>query len=144
MHVARDFMGGGVSTTADALCLLDDYVSGALQEAEALAYEAELFESAALGAVPEALFVDRVALLGRFLQGRGGLANGSTRAQVDALVERGLRIHSIDLGTGGRVELDPLPDDVEIVVTKLGIDARGFDHVEVECQTLAGQIISHA
>jgi hypothetical protein len=34
-----------------------------------------------------------------------------------------------------------LPDDVEIVVTRLGVDVRGFDHVEVECQTLAGQPI---
>jgi len=134
-------MGGSVTPTADALCLLDDYVSGALPEAEALAYEAELFERAASGVAPEALFVDRLALLGRFLQGRTGLDNGSTRAQVDALVRRGFRVHSIDLGSGGRVEISPWPDDIEIVVTRLAVDARGFDQVQVECHTLGGQLV---
>lgn len=134
-------MGDSVTPTSDALCLLDDYVSGALSEAEALVYEAELFERAASGEASEALFVDRLALLGRFLQDRGGISNGSTRAQVDALVKRGFRIHTIDLGSGGRVELGPLPDDVEIVVTRLAVDARGFDHVEVDCETLSGQPI---
>ena len=134
-------MGGGVTPTPDALCLFDDYVSGALGEAEALAFETELFERAAAGVASDALFVDHLALLGRFLQGRGGLGNGSTRAQVEALINSGLRVHTFDLGSGGRVELGPLPDDIDIVVTRLAIDARGFDQVEVDCQTLAGQLI---
>ena len=128
-----------MTTTDEALELLDDYMSGALQEADA--FEDELFERAARGEASEALFVDRVALLGRFLAGRGGLAMGTTRAQVEALIERGLRIHTIDLGSGGRVELGPFPDDVDLVVTKIAVDARGFDHLEVDCHTLAGQLV---
>lgn len=130
-----------MTTTAEALQLLDDYASGVLEEAEALAYEEELFERAAAGVASDALFVDRLALLGRYLQGRGGFAVGSTRAQVEALHARGFRIHTVEIAAGTRCDLTPFPDDVEIVVTKIVVDARGFDHVEVECRTLAGQVV---
>jgi len=130
-----------MTTATDPLGRLDDYLSGHLGQAEAAAYEDDLFAAAAAGAPESALvdFADRLARMSAALAAAGGFAGGGTRAQVDELGAAGLRVHYVDLGAGGTVQFPPWQADTQVVVTRLGIDVRGYDTVDVEVETPAGQ-----
>ena len=111
---------------------LDAYQTGEMPEAEAADFEEELFATAAVGDAGEALFVDRLSLIGRYLVPRGGWDFGSTRARVDELVAAGLRVQVLDPEPGAAGEPFRLPkidDDAEIVATRIAIDVRGYDSV---------------
>jgi hypothetical protein len=111
---------------------LDAYQTGDMPEAEAAGFEEELFASAAAGDAAEALFVDRLSLIGQYLAPRGGWDFGSTRARVDQLIVAGLRVQVLDPEPGAPGEplrIPKIDDDAEIVATRIAIDVRGYDSV---------------
>jgi hypothetical protein len=110
----------------------DAYLAGEMPEARAADFEEELFAMAAVGDADEALFVDRLSLMGRYLAQRGGWDFGSTRARVDQLIAAGLRVQVLDPEPGEPGEPFRLPkiaDDAELVATRVAIDLRGYDSV---------------
>ena len=115
----------------EALEALDAYQSGAMEDAEAAAFEDQLFESAAHGNATAADFVDHVSLIGQYLLPRGGFDIGSSRARVDALIAAGLRVQLVE-GQAASTTLFPAVDDgVDVVATHVPIDVRGYDSVDV-------------
>ena len=113
---------------------LDAYQAGEMSEAEAAAFEEELFASAAAGAAAEALFVDRLSRIGAYLLRRGGWDFGSSRARVDELIAAGLRIQVLEPEPGlpgEPIRMPKIDDDAEIVASRFAIDVRGFDSVRV-------------
>ena len=117
---------------------LEAYLSGEMPDAEAGSFEDALFASAAAGTAEDANFADRIALLGRFLLPRGGFDIGSSRVRVDELIAAGLRVQIIDPEPAAVVNLPPVRDDVDIVVTHFRIDIRGYDSVDVIVEKLDG------
>jgi len=111
---------------------LDAYQTGEMSEAEAARFEEELFTMAAAGDADEALFVDRLSLIGRYLLPRGGWDFGSTRARVDQLIAAGVRVQVLDPEPGAPgepIRIPKIDDDAEIVATRIAIDVRGYDSV---------------
>lgn len=130
------------AATSDALSTLDDYVSGAMPDAEASAFEEELFVRAADGAAPEAEFAERLRRSVRWIAGRGAFKVGSTRAEVEALLRSGLATTYVDFGDGKRpVDIAPLPANLELYTYRLGVDLRGYDGVDVIVETPEGEHI---
>lgn len=120
--------------------LLDAYQSGGMSDADADAFEEELFASAALGSATEATFVDHVTKLGQHLEPRGGFDIGSSRARIDSLIAQGLRVQILvpaDL-TAAVLQLPRIEDDADIVVTHLPLDVRGYDSVNVHIEKADG------
>lgn len=117
----------------------DDYVSGHMSDADADAFEEELF--AAPDAAGDAAFVDDLARLLAVCDADGGLVDGGTRAQVDALRAAGARVHFADLGGGGAPVAFPGwdADEIDVVVARLGVDLRGYESVDVEVETGDGR-----
>lgn len=118
--------------------LLDDYQSGVLPEPEAALFEEELFAAAAAGSAEEATFLDRIALIQQYLEPRGGLDMGSTRARVDQLIAAGLRVQIVAAEAAPLIHLPPIDPDAEIVVTHIPVDVRGYDSVDVTCERKDG------
>jgi hypothetical protein len=125
--------------------LLDDYQTGAMSDADARDFEDELFTAAGNGGATELDFVDRVSRWGYFLAGRGGFDIGSTRARVDELIAKGLRVQVLDAGpenlVDGVFQLPKIDDDAQIVVTHLPLDVRGYDSVDVIVEKPDGTLL---
>lgn len=117
---------------------LEQYQSGGMPDADAAGFEEELFAAAAAGTAEEASFVDRVSLIARYLEPRGGLDIGSTRARVDQLLASGLRVQLIDPEPAPSVQMPPLDPDAEIIITHVAVDVRGYDSVDVVIETPDG------
>ena len=113
---------------------LDAYLSGEMPDAEAEPFEEALFDSAAHGQADEADFVERVALIGRYLLPRGGFDMGSARSRVDQLLAEGVRLQFISPEPGPVIHLPPIDADAEIVVTHMRVDVRGYDSVDVRVE----------
>jgi len=109
---------------------LIDYESGGMPEAEAARFEESLFAAAASGSAAEVEFVDRIALFSRHLEPRGGLDIGSSRARVEQLLASGLRLQLIDPEPAATVQLPDVDPSVDLVVTHVRIDVRGYDSVD--------------
>lgn len=113
---------------------LDAYQAGVMPDAEAAAFEEELFAAAAGGTADEAELVDRLSLIGRYLAPRGGWDMGSSRARVDELIAAGHRVQLLvpQPGPPGQPLVVPrIDDDAELVATHVAIDVRGYDSVDV-------------
>lgn len=123
-----------MSETRQAFELLDDYQSGVLPEPEAALFEEELFAAAAAGVADEATFVDRLSLMQQYLEPRGGLDMGSTRARVEQLIAAGLKVQVVAPEVAPVVRLPAIDADAEIVVTHIPLDVRGYDSVDVICE----------
>ena len=124
---------------ADDLARVDDYVSGQMPDAEATTFEEELFAAAASGSAAGASFLHELGRLSTWLQRRGLFNVGSTRAQVDAIIASGLKVHLTSIEkVAGVVEFPLWPEDTEIVVTRLDVDLRGYEDVEVQITTTEG------
>jgi hypothetical protein len=128
-----------VTAPADPLAELDDYTSGVMPDAEAEAFEAELFARAAQEAAPEADFLERLRRAAGWIARRGNFSVGTTRAQIDLLLAGNLRTLFMDFGDSGSVEIPPLPPDLELFTYRLGVDLRGHDLVDVVVETPDGQ-----
>ena len=124
---------------------LDDYQTGVMSEADARDFEDELFTSAGNGSAAELDFVDRVSRWGHHLVGRGGFDIGSTRARVDELIAKGLRVQLLAAGpenlVDGVFQLPKIDDDAQIVVTHLPLDVRGYDSVDVIVEKADGTLL---
>jgi len=120
--------------------LLEAYESGGMSDADADAFETELFTAAAHGTATEAAFVDHITRLGQHLEPRGGFDIGSSRARVDALIARGLRVQLLVPADFAApvLQLPRIQDDADIVVTHMPIDVRGYDTVNVHLEKADG------
>lgn len=129
--------------SADRLGRLDDYVTGAIDDAEAASFEEAMFDAVGTDAEAEAAvqFFDRSALLiGRFIAHGGRLVGPSTEQDIHTLRAHGLKVHVIDVEvpTGGRIEVTPWPEDAQVVVFRNHVDVRDFEDIEVEIENPDG------
>jgi hypothetical protein len=109
---------------------LDDYLSSEMSDADAEAFEAELFADG--GPPPEVTFADTLARISAHLASRGTFHPGATRAHIAALEAAGYRIAHQDVRPGEEQPLAAPPPDVDFVVTRIDVDLRGTTNVEVE------------
>jgi hypothetical protein len=119
------------------LARLDDYTSGLLSDDEESALEEEMFAS------PDDAnlrFFDRAHRLLEWLASRAGLASGVTANDIEALVARGVRVHSIEYGgeRGSKVTIEPWASEVEVVVFHNTSDLREWQDIEIEVENLDG------
>ncbi|HEV8551297.1 MAG TPA: hypothetical protein VGQ57_19750 [Polyangiaceae bacterium] len=132
----------GATLPPDALSALDDYTTGVMSDADAEAFEEALFARAAAGDAPEAEFAERLRRASEWIGRRATFNVGSTRAELDALLASGLRVHYLDFGDGSRpIDIAPLPPDLEIFAYRLGVDLRGYGAVDVVVETPSGEYI---
>jgi hypothetical protein len=139
-----------MSAPAEPLQRLDDYAGGDMPDAEASAFEEELFAAAAEvdpppgltvsdGLASTAAYLDRLTRMVIAARDAGMIASGATRAQIDALLASPLPVHFVDLGSGGEKVFDPWDrDKVKVVVTRLALDLRGWQDIDVEVTAADG------
>jgi hypothetical protein len=140
VHVETHFLGGRVTRDAGSfLTASDDYASGAMLDAEAEAFEVELFARAAAGDTAENEFLERLRRAAEWIARRGAFNVGSTRAEVEALRGAGIKIAYQEFGSGGYVEIAPLPAGTELYIYRVGVDLRGYDDVDVVIESPDGQ-----
>ena len=122
---------------------LDDYASGHTSDADAAALEDELFARAASpDADAAATFLDALARNAAWLAHYAfSFRGGSTRAEVDGLLASGLRVHYADLGPGGVMRMAAWPEGTQIVITRLGVDMRGYRDIEVDVSLGDGPVL---
>jgi hypothetical protein len=130
-----------MSSAREDLLLLDDYLSGHLDDEGASEFEEQLFEAAANGQAPELVYLDGLIRWADFVCRIGGFAGGATRAQVDAVIASGLPVHYFDLGAGGRVAVPPWPEETKIVIIRLAVNVLGYENIDVDVTTFEGQKI---
>jgi hypothetical protein len=124
------------------LAALDDYASGQMPDDEAARFEEDLFAAAAGGADGDARFLDWLTRSAAWLcRYDFAFRGGSTRAQVDNLVASGKNVFIQDFGPGGPAELKAWSPETEFVVTRLGVDLRGYREVEVDVSIGEGPVI---
>ena len=129
-----------MSASGERLDRLDDYLSGHMPEAEAARLEEDLFEAAADASDDgDVAFLDQLARMSAMLAAVDGLRGGGTRAMVDLVNKSGLRVHYVDLGAGGPVDYPAWANGTEIVVTRLGVDLRGWENANVEVSDADGK-----
>ena len=119
---------------------LDDYISGQMPDDRAEAFEEQLFDAAAQGSVEaeDAAFVNELSRLSTWLARRGLFDVGSTRSDVEAIQRSGLKVHQQELRAGAICEITPWPEGTQIVVTRIDVDLRGFEDVDVIIETPDG------
>jgi hypothetical protein len=127
--------------TAPSLTELDDYLSGFMPDETATGFEEELFALSAAGETASADFVDRLGRFGRYLQARVGLAMGSSRAQVDRILASGLKVEYAELPPNVPIRAARIPDDTEIVISRLDVDLRGYSDIQVNIERPDGTLL---
>jgi hypothetical protein len=120
---------------------LDDYVSGAMSDADAGAFEEALFAGAARGESAEAEFAEGLRRAAEWIGKHASFNVGSTREEVDALRASGARVTYLDFGAGGVVDVPAFPPVFDYLVYRLGVDLRGYDAVDVRVETPDGELI---
>lgn len=113
-----------------ALERLDDYATGILPESDAADFETALFDEAARGEAREADFLEGLLLSLRFIARHGVIGQSFTQSRVEELARK-VRMHVIELEPGRTNVFGAWEKDVEIVVTQLNVDLRGYDRVDV-------------
>lgn len=125
--------------TDAALLRLDDYVRGRDADADD-AYEAALFERALAGNAPELTIRDGLERRFREMKARGTIDPWLTRSQVEELATRGLKVAHQVFHAGNPQPFD-IPDDADLVVTRIPVDLTGVTRLEVEISTLDGRVL---
>lgn len=117
--------------------LIDDYVSGRLDDASREQFEERLF---ALGGELEAevLFLDRLARFTAHIAGLGMLHPGLTRAELNAMLARGTRVELRELGAPGPVAVAPPEEGAEVIVQRA--DLRLFDVKSVDLEVVLPEL----
>jgi hypothetical protein len=131
-----------MSAPSDDLALLDDYLSGQMDDAAAAVFEEQLFRHAAEARAPQLSFADDLTATATWFQLRGGFSGGATKAQIEEL--RALpRVHYIDVRSG--VPIAAWPSDTEYVAYHVGVaeDLRAYELVDVEIVTPEGEHVKH-
>lgn len=120
------------------LTQLDDYVTGHLPDDEASSFEEALFDAVASGGAAsrdtplDAAFFDELHRTLPFA-GRFGVIGASVDSAVLTRLEReGHRVHYIECALEHTTVVHPWPDGIDLVLTRLDIDARGYDTLDVE------------
>lgn len=121
---------------------LDDYATGVLADADADAFEEEMFAASGEDGelTADLRFYERAHRLIAWLSARVRLNAASTAADVDALRATGAKIHVIDVTTE-KVEIGAWADDIDVVVLISRVDIRGYDDVEVEVENSDGTLV---
>lgn len=127
--------------TAPSLVELDDYLSGFMPDETAAGFEEELFALSAAGETASAEFVDRLGRFGRYLQDRVGLAMGSSRALVDRLLASELKVEYTEIPPNVTLRATRIADDTEIVISRLGVDLRGYSDIQVNIERPDGTLL---
>ena len=129
----------------DPLGALDDYASGLMPDAEAEAFEEQLFARAARAEAPEATFMETLRRAAEWIQTRrGSFEVGSTRAEVDHLLASGARITYMDFGDCTKpVDIPPLDPKLDFFIYRVGVDLRAedYDTIDVVVETDRGEYI---
>jgi hypothetical protein len=120
----------------DALARLDEYLSAAMSDSDAAAFEEELFAEAAAGRTEELGYLDGLFHQLRWFSGRGGLSSGFT-AQMIAEWRKLPGVHHLDITAN--TEVSAWPAETKFVVYRLAVDLRGYEHVDVELVTPDGE-----
>jgi hypothetical protein len=120
----------------DALTLLDDYLSTAMPDAQAAAFEDALFAEAAAGRAPELGYLDAFFEQARWFASRGGFSSGAT-AELIAELRKQPGVHYIDVERN--TEVSAWPADTKFVVYRLDVDLRGYENIDVELVTPGGE-----
>jgi hypothetical protein len=131
----------------EALARLDDYVRGGKAAADGgddapgtdvAAYEEDLFARALAGAAPELAFRGAVGEQLRTMDARGTLDLWLTARGVDAVVSRGLRVVQQEIDPQNPHMAD-LPDDFDILITRVPLDLSGVRRLEAEILGATGE-----
>ena len=125
-----------MTSADDSLALLDDYLSGAMSDAHAGAFEENLFAEAAAGRAPELAYLDAFFEQARWFATRGGFASGAT-AQIVNELRQLPGVHYIDVEA--KTEIPAWPADTKLVVYRLAVDLRGYENIDVALVTPAGE-----
>ena len=125
-----------MTAAEDSLALLDDYLSGAMSDEHAAPFEEALFAAASTGKDPVLTHLDALYDQARWFAPRGGFSSGATAQLINEL--RSLpRVHHIDLGLVTRVPA--WPADTQLIVYRVPVDLRGYDHIDVSVESVAGE-----
>lgn len=129
-----------MSEKTSGIALLDDYVTGMLDDDAANAVEERLFDAPAVGdaLAADLAFFDRSHRLLGWLAAHVALDRSATAADVAALRSRGLKVHQQDVLSNAPTDVEPWADDVDVVVFVVRTDVRGWDEVEVEVTNADG------
>ncbi len=125
-----------MTTADDALTLLDDYLSLSMSDAQAAAFEEELFAEAAQGRAHELGYLDSFFEQAQWFTSRGGFSSGTT-AEVIAELRKLPGVHYLDVEANTQVSAWPV--DTKFVVYRLDVDLRGYENIDVEIVTPDGQ-----
>lgn len=120
----------------DALTQLDDYLSSAMSDPHAAAFEEELFAAAAAGRAPELDYLDTFFEQAQWFVSRGGFSSGATAEQI-AELRKLPGVHYIDVEANTQVSA--WPTDTKFVVYRLDVDLRGYEKIDVAIVTPAGE-----
>jgi hypothetical protein len=125
-----------MSAADDALALLDDYLSAAMSDAHAVAFEERLFADAAEDRAPQLTHLDAFFQQAEWFRLRGGFSSGATAEQI-AELRKLPNVHYIDVAADTRVAA--WPPDTKYVVYRLDVDLRGYENIDVAIVTPDGQ-----
>lgn len=123
-----------------ALVRLDDYVRGQQSDDQAAEFEEDLFGRALANAAPELTFRAGLAHALRVMNASGTLELWLRKAQVDALRASGRRLVFFELDVNNIV-VPPIPDDAELLVTRIPVDLSGVHTLDAEVQTEDGVLL---
>jgi hypothetical protein len=122
----------------DALTRLDDYLRRQLPEAEVDAYEEALFARALEGQAPELRFHRDLSRAFREMKATGTIDLWLSRSQAEAVLASGVRVLQFDL-TPDNPSPPDLSGDFDVLLTKIHVDLRGLEQVDVEVFTPDGR-----
>ncbi len=120
------------------LDLLDDYATGLMPEQLADPFEEEMFAAAAKGEDADDRWYDRFHRLVQYVAQSGILVRGSTAEDIEDLRRGGLRVHVIDMGTGGPCEWPNAKEEVDLIAMRVGCDVRGWESVNADVSAADG------
>lgn len=119
------------------LALIDDYVSGRMNDAERELFEERLF-ALEDEVQAEVAFLDRLARFTHHIVARGLLHPSLMREELDQLVVGGTRVDLRELGAPGVVTVQPLEEGAQVVVQRA--DLRLFDVTNVDLEIVLPEL----
>lgn len=125
--------------TDAGLARLDDYVRGHDAEAEASAFEEELFARALADEAPDLELHEALGQALRASAASGALELWLTKAGVARLEGSGLRVLRARWSESGPASVPDLDVDFDVLVTEVPIDLRGARRLDVEIFDLEGR-----
>jgi len=125
-----------MTASEDALTQLDDYLSQAMPDDQAAAFEEGLFADAAEGRAPHLASLDAFFAQAEWFVSRGGFSSGATAEQI-AELRKLPGVHHIDVEA--KTEVDAWPTDTKFVVYRLDVDLRDYEQIDVAIVTPTGE-----